>query len=155
TERADMDKNATLRGLLRSRLFLLPTLTYVRSGIYLVMLVLLLRGFTTTPFQAALYTSTASISASIPIFLLRYRIAKRSLPFKRPTRNIVSYVLATILMMSVISQIHLAATLSRTLALIGVGAVVYFCIIVVIDSEARTLVQSVVGFARKKLRDIQ
>jgi len=150
TERADVDEHASLKGLFKSKLFFLPTLRYVYAVLNLAVLVVLLKGFATEPFQASLYTSLASLSANVPIFLLRYRIAKKSLPFSLPLNNIIRYMLSTLLMMLVLSQIHLAATLSRIFILVLVGAMIYFGVVIVIEPETRRLIKTAVSLSSVK-----
>jgi O-antigen/teichoic acid export membrane protein len=151
TERADLDRNVSLRALVRSKLFLLPTLTYIGAGIYLAVLSVLLRGFAGDPLQAALYTGIAGILANIPVFLIRYRYARNSLRFRLPLANMSRYALATVLMMLMISQIHLSARLSQVFILVAAGAVTYFAIVIAIDPEARTLVRTILAFTKKRL----
>jgi len=151
TEKADMNADTKLRELVKSRLFLLPTLTYVGVGLYLPLLTVFLRWLATGPLQAALYTSVAGISANILMFSLRYRIAVASLRFKLPLSNLARYVFATAIMMLVLSQINLAATLSRVFILVLVGSTIYFVIVSAIDPEARELMRTTVNFIKEKL----
>jgi len=151
TEKVDMNTDTKLKELVKSRFFLLPTLTYVGVSIYLPLLLVLLKWFATDPLQAALYTSLAGILANIPIFLLRYRTAERSLPFRLPVSHLARYIFATALMMVVLSQINLAATLSRVFILVLVGGAVYFGTVLAIDPETRTLIETTVNFIKEKL----
>jgi hypothetical protein len=61
------------------------------------------------------------------------------------------YALATGFMMLMISQIHLSARLSQVFVLVGVGAAMYFAVVIAIDPEARTLVKTILAFAKKRL----
>jgi O-antigen/teichoic acid export membrane protein len=151
TEHADMNGETTIKKLAKSKLFLLPTLTYVGDAIYLPILIILLKWVATEPLQAALYTSIANICAAIPVFIIRYMIAKKSLPFSLPVKSFAHYTLATIVMMTILSQINATATLSRTLILILVGAALYFGVILVIDSETRALMITAFNIIKQKL----
>ncbi len=150
TENIDMNSETTLRQLAKSKLFFIPTLTYVCAALYLPVLVVFLRFFAADPLQAALYTSLAYIFANIPVFIIRYRTAKRSFSFRFPVKNVTHYAFATILMAIILSQINLAATLSRILILVLAGSTVYFGIVLMIDSETRALAKSTVDFISKK-----
>lgn len=154
TEKIDFNENITLRGLIKSKLFLLPSLTYLNLILYLIPLFVLLTNFTSEPLQAALYTSLVDIIAAMPIFLLRYKIAKKSLPFNLPWKNLARYSISTALMMIILSQITLNATLSRVLILILVGITIYFSVILTIDSETRDLLRTTVNFLQKKVRQL-
>jgi O-antigen/teichoic acid export membrane protein len=157
TEHADMNRETTLKQLAKSKLFLLPTLAYVSAAIYLPILVILLKLSATGPLQAALYAGLANIFATIPAFIIRYRTAKKSLPFSLPVRSLARYTLATILMVIILSQINLGATLSRLLILVFIGSVTYFGAVLAIDSETRALTRSAISFIREKLghREVQ
>jgi O-antigen/teichoic acid export membrane protein len=152
TERDDLERNASLMALVRSKLFLLPTLTYIGAGIYLALLFVLLRGFAVDPLQAALYTSIAGILANIPIFLIRYRYARNSLRFRLPLANMGRYALATAFMMLIVSQIHLSARLSQVFVLVALGVAAYSVVVIAIDPEARTLTKTILTFVKKRLR---
>jgi O-antigen/teichoic acid export membrane protein len=152
TEHADMNIETTLRQLAKSKLFLLPTLTNVSAAIYLPILAVFLKLFATGPLQAALYTSLAYISATIPLFVIRYRTAKRSLAFSFPVKSLTRFTFAAILMMIFLSQINLAATLSKIMILVLAGSVVYFSTVLIIDSETRVLAKSTLDFILGRLR---
>jgi hypothetical protein len=117
----------------------------------LPILVVFLKLFAAGPLQAALYTSLAYVFATVPVFMIRYRIAKRSLPFSFPFKNLTHYVFAAVLMVIFLSQINLAATLSRIMILVLAGSAVYFGTVLIIDSETRVLAKSIMDFISEKL----
>ena len=152
TEYIDMSSEITFWQLMRSKLFFLPTLTYVSGTLYLAVLVVLLRFSASGPIQAAMYTGLAYVSAIVPVFIIRYRTAKKSLPFIFPVGNLVRYALATILMMALLSQINIGSTLSRVMIMVLMGALAYFGIVMVLDSEARALAKDAISIVSDMLR---
>jgi O-antigen/teichoic acid export membrane protein len=151
TEDADIHEKVTIRELTRSRLFLLPLLKYLNAGLYLVPLIVLLTTVAGNPLQAAFLTGATSLVAAMPVLLLRYKIAIRSLPFRLPLASFGRYAFSTVIMMLLLSQIKLGATLSRVLILVLLGGGIYFGIMLVIDPETRSLVREIAFFLMRKL----
>jgi O-antigen/teichoic acid export membrane protein len=154
TEHADMNNETTFRELVKSKLFFLPTLTCISGALYLSILLVFLKLFATEPIQAAMYTGLAYISATVPVFIIRYRTAKKSLPFSFPIRSLTRYIFATVLMVVFLSQIKLGSTLTRVMIQAMIGSVIYFGIVLLIDSETRMLAKNIIDFMMKLLRNL-
>ena len=152
TEHADMSNETSFRELVKSRLFFLPTLTYVSGTLYLSILLVFLKLFATEPIQAGMYTGLAYIIATVPVFIIRYRTAKKSLLFSFPIRSLARYVLATVLMVVFLSQINLASTLTRVMIRVIIGSVIYFGTVLLVDSETRVLARNITDFISEKLK---
>jgi hypothetical protein len=152
TEHADMNNETTFRELVKSKLFFLPTLTYISGALYLSILLVFLKLFAAEPIQAAMYTGLAYIFATVPVFIIRYKTAKKSLPFSFPIRSLTRYIFATVLMVVFLSQINLGSTLTRVMIQAMIGSVIYFGAVLLIDSETRMLAKNIIEFISEKLR---
>jgi len=152
TERFDAEAKIPIKKLIKSRLFLLFTVTHVR-GIALVSLTYVTLSFMAgTPYEAAFLLAAVNLVASIVTMLMKYAIARRGLPFSMPWGGIVKYLLSSVVMTLMLYAIPPPSRLSLTLAVTLLGGAIYFSILWFIDEEARRLSKSMFRITLQMVR---
>ncbi len=145
SERVDVDINASARALLRSRLMAWPTLSLAR-GLLSIALVAALAALLPSllawpyPLSAAFGCSLANLIADASTAAAGYRMAKRSLEFRLPSRAIAKYLLASIPMGACVWLLRPERT-PEALGAIAIGAAVYSAALASIDGEFRGLLR--------------
>jgi O-antigen/teichoic acid export membrane protein len=148
-EKADEQAKVPLRKLVKSPLFKAFSLSYVQAAITLPITVYALVMFAQNqPVTAALYVGIIDTVARLVVFLILYVIVCRMIKLSIPWGNISKYVFASAVMAVVLFLIPHPTRLYLTLGVTGVGAVVYFAVLLAIDREARALFRSVLQEVR-------
>lgn len=150
-ERADFDETAGFKKLLRSRLFLLPTMNYVYSAVYLSTLVATLYLASPTGPIQILYLWVAVNAASTAGFtVFKWRIARQRVKFSLPTASLIKYLAASLLMSIILLftrpsglPIEISSALPQTLVPVAIGAATYFAALYTVDGEFRAIVRTV------------
>ncbi len=152
-ERADYEEGAGFRRLLRSRLFLIPTLNYVHALVYLPALSLALslmgqRG----PVEVLWVWVLTGLAASAGLLAYKARLAVARVPFRFPAGAVSRYLAATLAMAAVLYLVRpvglperVLDALASTLPPVALSALTYFSALYVIDGEFRQLVSQVLG----------
>ena len=143
TEKVDAQAKFSMKDLRKSKLFLLPTFSYVYATIDLPILYYFLAYIAKSPFEKAFYFVLINFPISLMILIMKYKIAKKCLSFKFPLKTIAKYVLASTIMAFVVKPfgLSLPSRISFIFALILLGIVVYFAILFMIDEETKALVR--------------
>ncbi len=147
-ERADYEEGAGFRTLLRSRLFLVPTLNYVYALVYLPALLLALSLVGRMgPVEVLWVWVLTSLATSAGMLVYRVRLARSRVPFRLPAGALVRYLVATFAMAAVLYLVRpvglperVLDALASTLPPVALSALTYFSVLYVIDSEFRQLV---------------
>lgn len=153
-ESLDEDEKISFKSLIKSRLFIVFSMPYIRSAIVLPITYYVL----TTPYafnqplQAALSISAINLAGHLFTFSALYVLARKTIHFDIPWKSISKYVLASavtgVLLFLLPHPAVLPATattmeiifyIAQTLVLTGIGAAVYLGIVMSMDKEARTL----------------
>ncbi|MEM2169966.1 MAG: hypothetical protein QW186_09235 [Candidatus Bathyarchaeia archaeon] len=150
TERIDVEPEISYSKMIRSRLFLLLTLNYVQAAIVVPSVYAVLGSLELNAPEATLYFASINTIVNISLTLAKYIIAKKSMPFKIPWRDIGKYFCAALLMTIVIWALQFPARLALTIFRVLMGALAYFLTLSVINKETRELIRSV----KKELRKI-
>ena len=150
-ERADFGEDVNIRKLIRSRLFLLPTINYFYSALYITALVTVLHLASPTDVLETLFLwISVSAASTIGLTIYKLRLARQRLKFHLPLNSFTKYSIASFLMVLVLLTIrpsHLPAeilqALPQTLIPVAAGAVTYFASLYGLDKEFREMVKSI------------
>lgn len=152
-ERIDEKAKIPLRKLVKSRLFMAFSLNYAHSAITLPTAFFVLTTFAKDqPLTAAISVSIINTIASAVTFLILYFITRKTVKLDIPWKNITKYVVASAAMTLILFIIPHPTRISLTLGVTAVGAVIYLTLLVVIDKEARALVNSIWQEIKSKIR---
>jgi len=143
TERVDAKAKIAFRELVKSRLFLLFTLPYIQSAVTLPTVFVILTSIAKTSLEAATYLALITLLASSTMLIVSYVIARKCLVFSFPWNSVLKYILASIVMATVLLMIPHPTRLSLTIAFTLLGAAIYLLMLALIDKEARSLAKSV------------
>jgi len=143
TERIDDKAKIAFRGLVKSRLFLLFTLPYIRSAVILPTTFFVLTSVAKTSLEAAIYLALITLLANSATLIATYIIARKCLVFNFPWKSVSKYILASAAMTAVLLVIPHPIRLSITLAFTLLGATVYLAVLTFIDKETKSLTKSI------------
>ncbi|MEM1574679.1 MAG: hypothetical protein QXF09_00190 [Nitrososphaerota archaeon] len=146
TESIDINENITFKKLLRSKLFLLPSLTYISNIFYLPLTYFitnyLLRDNSQQSFiNIPLYINVVGLIINIAIFIYTFNLSKKIISYNFPIKNVLRYIFSVIIM-SLIIILFYPKTFRETILLVGFGAMIYFSILLLIDEETRQLLKN-------------
>jgi len=148
TEKVDTE-DATFKKLLKSRLFLLPTLSYVRALMYLPAICVISAFIVNLSLEPVylnlpLACSWIGLFSLIPVFAYEYMLAKKILPFHFPVKSLAKYSLASVVLAGVTILFH-SRTAVQTMTSIFLGAFAYFSVLFIIDRDTRQLIASIIS----------
>jgi len=154
TEKVDTE-DASFKGLLKSRLFLLPTLSYIRAFVYLpticiVSAIIINLSLEPVYLNLPLACTLIGLFSLIPIFAYEYVLAKKILPFHFPARSLAKYSLASVALAGVTILFH-PKTAVQTITSVFLGAFAYFSVLFIIDKDTRQLINSITSVFKSKV----
>jgi hypothetical protein len=159
----NIDKGkAGFKQLVKSKLFLLPSINFLMSASYLTVLYLVLSSALTgslpSSYQLALLWAIVLLIVKVPFVLYRLWLSKRMSGFKIPYKAIAKYSIgATVMAMVLAYLIYFTPFLVYVpsgkateyipypLMLIAIGAITYSIIMLLIDKEFRQLTRIALG----------
>ena len=155
TEKVDT-KQLSFKRLLKSRLFLLPTLNYAKVFVYLPLVCIVTTTIISTHTEPVYLNvpfacNVMSLLTLIPIVTYTYRLAKGILPFKFPLKSLAKYVLASMVLFIIIIPFY-PRGFAGTITLITISALAYFLILCAIDKDTRELVSQVISTFKMRYR---
>ncbi|MEM2632044.1 MAG: hypothetical protein QXE00_05775 [Candidatus Bathyarchaeia archaeon] len=143
-EKIDEKAKISFRELVKSRLFVAFSLTYIHSAITLPATFYILTNYTRSqPLQSALCVAVINSAARFAMLLILYVMVCGMTEIKIPWRNIAKYIFASAVMGFVLYLIPHPTRISLTLAVTALGGIIYFGLLLAIDGEARLLVKAV------------
>lgn len=159
-ESVDVNKNASFKQYLKSKLFFIPTLNYIMSGSYVILLSLFLifRNSQMTDIQTVSMWSFISFTVIVPFTIYSLILIRRHhkivLPYKAMLKFTATTILASIPVFFLTEKLqytsHIWNFLPPVMEIAAVGAVIYFGITYVIDQSTRKLFKSIFYEMRKK-----
>jgi O-antigen/teichoic acid export membrane protein len=152
TEKIDAEAKIEFRQLVKTSLFQIFTVPYIKSAITLPTTFFILLYIAKNPLEAATYLALISLITNSLMLLCRYLIARKCLAFNFPWKNVAKYIVASAVMAAPLLVIPHPTRLSLTLGLTVLGGIIYFAILATIDQEIRELIESVLNEAKSKLR---
>jgi O-antigen/teichoic acid export membrane protein len=164
-ESLDQDEKISFRALVRSRLFIVFSLPYIRSAVILPLTIYVLTSpyAFNQPLQAAIAVSVVNTIGHIISFSILYALSRKTLKIDIPWKSISKYVLASAVAGALLfvvphppaisataSTMEIIFHIGQILVLTAVGAAVYLGILLAIDKEARMLPKSILQEIRGK-----
>jgi len=144
TEKVDEKAKIPFRKLIKTRLFLVYTLPYIKAVITIPLAYLILTTVAQTAIQAVTFVATIILVTNIPLLFARYGIARRCIAFSMPWKNIAKYVVASAVMAAVLFVIPHPTRIVYTLAVTLLGGAIYLLTLLPTDREARSLAKSII-----------
>jgi O-antigen/teichoic acid export membrane protein len=146
TEKADVEETS-FRRLLKSRLFLLPTISYVYLAFYLPLVYIITLMLKNTAIESLyvnipLILNIVAFLFYIPVFIYSYRLAHRVLPFKFPVKHTGKYILASTILAAILILFYPHSTI-ETVLMVLLSAIIYCGVLFVIDEETRDLAKRI------------
>lgn len=141
-ERIDEKATVPLKEIARSRIFIAFSLPFLHSVITLPTAFYLLTSFAKDPLQVATYAMTINMIGHIIMFLILYLLVRNKVKLDIPWKNIAKYILASLPMAAVLFFAHPTRIL-LTLGVTVLGGAIYMGLLLTIDRDTRTLVQSI------------
>ena len=150
SERADFN-NISFKNLLRSKLFLLPTLNYLNAAVYIPTLyvaVILLNP--ANPLNVLTIWFTLNLAIFIVFTLYKTLVAYRSVKFSFPVKPVINYSTAAAVMAIIVyllrpttTPVEILPALSQTIPAVIAGTAAYFATLYIIDKNLRELFRAI------------
>ena len=144
TEKVDEKAKIPFRKLIKTRLFLVYTLPYIKAAITIPLTYFLLTAMAQTAIMSTTFVAAIILATNIPILYVTFTIARRCVDFSIPWKSIAKYVAASALMAVVLFLIPHPTRILHTLAVTLLGGAVYLLTLLPTDREARSLAKSVI-----------
>ncbi|MCD6240250.1 hypothetical protein J7K27_01835, partial [Candidatus Bathyarchaeota archaeon] len=141
-EKFDLEAKIPLKELAHSKIFKIFTLPYIKALIVLPTLYFTLAFHGSDPVASALYLAALSAIAEVLLLIIRILLARNTLNFSFPWRNILNYSFASTIMAACLLLIKHPTRISVVLLYALFGGITYFVILLAIDKEARLLLKS-------------
>lgn len=161
-ERIDVEKQATFRQYVKSKLFLTPTLDYIYSGSYIILLLIFLVFFRKEEmldFEIVTIWAFIMFIVAIPVTGYTIRLCKKQYDISLPILSILKYIFAAILSGLIVFYIienYLTYTesvfdfLPELIPVLLLGGLIYFGITFLIDKSIRKLFNSILNEFKNK-----
>ncbi|MCS7136019.1 MAG: hypothetical protein RMJ14_00240 [Nitrososphaerota archaeon] len=142
-EGVDKEGQLSFRKLLRSKLFLIPSVNIVASSAYIVSLIViaqLLLSYNAENVYIAIpfYANIGLLIVNAFTLLYLYGMLRKMIKFSFPTLSVLKYVVAS-LPMVIVFYLYPPARALTTVAEALLGGCIYFLLLFLIDREARDL----------------
>jgi O-antigen/teichoic acid export membrane protein len=151
-ERVDEKAEIPFRQVTRSRLFIAFSLPYAHSAITLpaafYALTYLARG---DPLLVATYVVGINAIGHLAMLIVVYIVLNQAVKVNIPWKSIGKYAASSAVMALVLFTVH-PVRRSTTLILTGVGAAVYFGMLLAIDKETRDLARTMLEAIRSRVK---
>jgi len=151
SERIDIKAKIPFKQLAKTRLFQIFTLSYVKPAITLPTTFFALLHFAKNPLEAATYVALINLIVNSVMLLCRYVISHKCLAFNFPWKATGKYIIASSVMATLLFVVPNPNRILPTLVITGVGGVIYFATLAIIDHETRELMKSILEETRSKL----
>jgi len=150
-EKIDVE-SAGFKKVIKSYFFLTSSTTYIKAGILLSSLcVLLFLDKNLGMIQISEYAKLFSFIASLTVLVILLLKVKKGISFKFPMKNLLNYLVASIIMGLIVAQFQPFKIRDLVLTVvIGVG--VYFSVLYVLDSWFRSLARRIYDELKYKLK---
>ncbi len=160
-EKVDMDKNATIKKYVKSKLFLLPIITFAITGIYLAFLTsfLFLKPVQMIDIDVVTYWSIIYLAVYIPFTIFSFIIVKKNHNISFPIIALIKYSSITgiaSIIVYFLAENYLTFDPSiwkfvpQFIPILIIGGVIYFGLTYLIDSSTRKLFKSILMEIKRK-----
>ncbi len=151
-ERLDETARISFRELLKSRIFQVFTLPYLKSIIVLpTAFYLLTASLAKNALEAALYVAAVYFVADAVLLLCTYAIARRTKMLPFPWKNSAKYLAASAIMAGMLLLIPHPKRIVTTFVVTIVAGVIYLGVLFFIDAEAKSLIKSTLQEVKNRL----
>jgi len=144
-EKFDLEARIPLKELVHSKIFKIFTLPYVKALIVLPTLYFILAFLGSDPVASALSLAALSVITEVFLLMIRILLARNTLNFSFPWRNILNYSFASAIMAGFLLLTEHPTRISTVLLYTLAAGGIYFAVLLVIDKDARGLVKAVIG----------
>lgn len=144
TEKIDEKAKIPFRKLVKTRLFLIYTLPYIKAAVTLPLTYFILTTLAETAIEAATLLAGIILVTDIPLLYANFVIARRCIDFSMPWKNIAKYVAASAVMTAVLLVVPHPTRILYTVAVTLLGGAIYILILLPTDREARSLAKSII-----------
>lgn len=153
-ESVDKEGQLSFRRLLKSRLFLVPSISMVASSAYLVSLFIITQFILSYNIENAyimipFYANVSLLIINALVLLYLYSVLKKVLSFSFPVISLLKYVIAS-LPMTVVFYLYPPVGSLKTIAEALMGGGIYFSLLLLIDKETRELFAAGVKYVGNK-----
>lgn len=144
-ESVDEQAKIPVGQVMKSRLFISFSLTYLHSAITLPIAYYALTHFANNdPLLVAVYVTGIFMMGHLISFLVLLGVLHKAVTLKIPWENIAKYVVASAIMALILIAGHPVTRIS-TLIFTGVGGLAYLSLLIAIDKETRNLAKVIWG----------
>ncbi len=155
-EDVDIEKNYNYKALAKSKLFLIPTLTNIQYGLYIVSLaimLLVLNSNKISPIELVTWWVTIALALQIPVLIYASILVKKYIKFSFPYVSTIKYVVSTITFIVVFHftssmiinyQSSIYSFLPKLLLQLFICIGIYLIITYLIDKKTRILFKSII-----------
>ena len=151
-EKLDEKARIPFRELLKSRIFQVFTLPYLRSLIVLpTAFYLLTESVAKNALEAAFYVAAVYFVADAVLLLCTYTIARRTTTLPFPWKNSAKYLAASAIMAGMLLLIPHPKRIVTTFAVTIAAGAFYLAVLFFIDAEAKSLIKSTLQEVKNKL----
>ena len=144
TEKVDEKAKIPFRKLIRTNLFLVYTLPYIKAAITIPLTYFILTTMAHTAIMSTTFVAAIILATNIPILYAIFTIARKCVDFGIPWKSIAKYVAASAVMAVVLFVIPHPTRILHTLAVTLLGGAIYLLTLLPTDREARSLAKSVI-----------
>ena len=152
TEKLDFEAKISFRELVRSRIFVIFSLPYVISAVYLPCVYFTLTIFGSDPLASAFYVVLIGFFMNLFSLSVRLILARGNVVFCFPWRSLAKYLFASAVMAFVLLVIPHPTRISMTLAYTLLGGAIYLSILLIIDKETRILAKTILEGIKAKIK---
>ena len=150
-EKLDERASISFRGLVKSRIFKVFTLPYLKSLIVLPSAFYLLTMTTLkTPLEAAFQVATIYFVADATVLSCVYVITRRAIAFPFPWKNLAKYLFASAVMGGMLFLIPHPQRITSTFLVTIIAGTAYLGILFFIDDETKSLIKSTLQELRNR-----
>ena len=149
-ENVDEEAKIPVRQLVKSRLFISFSLTYLHSAITLPVAYYVLTHFANNnPLLVAVYVTAIFMMGHLICFLVLLGVLHNVVRVNVPWKNIANYLVASAIMALILIAGHPVTRIS-TIIFTGLGGLTYLSLLVAIDKETRNLAMVIWGTLKER-----
>jgi O-antigen/teichoic acid export membrane protein len=144
TEKIDVEAKIPLKKLVKSKLFIIFTLSYIKAAFTILLTFVALTSLKQGAIEAATTVAVIVLSTNITLFLVKYMLANKYFKFGLPWKHIIKYIVSAVIMGFFLIILPHIERLSFTLVLTAVGGIIYLLALSIIDQESRATIKLIV-----------
>lgn len=155
TEKMDVEAKILFRDLVRSKIFLSITFSYIQAAALVPLTYIMLSPGMLDPLASALWLTLLTLMSGLPVAIAKYFLAQKCLKFVFPWISVSKHLAASFIMALILYLTPASARLSAILLEVAAGASIYFLILLLIDEDARRIMGEARKFTCKEILNKQ